>query len=603
MNTSENHTIHPYPLGISDFYDSIKFSFAGGRNKNCTLHIYKKGAEKPYLSVNMDNSDKTGDVFSCLIKKSALKNWPDTGYEYLYELDGNTYTDPYAPQITGRSHYGKNHTETRGVITLTSDIQNDKRPSFDTKDLIIYQMHVRGFSKHRSSGIKHKGTFKGIIEKIPYLKSLGINCILLLPAYDYNEYISEPDPIGLPDYIEYESKIKLNYWGYTDNAFYMAPKSSYASAPDNSAYEFTSMVKELHNEKIKVFMDIHFPGWANSAFICDCLHNWVINYHIDGFRVNQDVVDNNIVKNDPVLSDIVLLGNYWDNTQVFHQNLPAGMIAASGCHFANSNDGFMFKIRQFIRGDINNVWELIEQLVKDGYKSHDVETINYVATVNGFTLADSVSYNMKHNEANDENNYDGTDYNCSINCGVEGKTRRKKIIEKRSRHIRNELMLLMLSSGIPMLLAGDELGNTQNGNNNAYCQDNEISWLNWKDAGKEDSLSDYVKKLIEFRKNYITGDTRRYSDRLAGNTGGIPNISYHGSEPWSIEPKSYNRSGGFLISDKGLYVAVNMQESAYNFELPKLNDNCVWKPVMWSSIEKPCGFVIQPESVVVFARV
>ena len=600
---NNNRLLQPYPLGITEFDNNIKFSFAGGNAGQCTLHIFKKGSENPFISIDMDTHNKTGDVFSCLVDKSVFNKRPDACYEYIYEINGRNYTDPYAPQISGRNVFGRLPGSVRGQIRFDRNTVNCvSRPVYDAHELIIYQMHIRGFTRHRSSKVKHRGTYSGITEKADHLKQLGINCVLLLPAYEYNEIISEPAPVGLPDYIEYEDTHRVNYWGYTTDAFYMAPKASYSSSPDHAADEFSNMVATLHNNGIMVLMDMHFPSWAHSGYVCDCIRNWVINYQIDGFRVNQDVIDTSLLTRDPVLSGIILLGNYWNNQ---YNALPAGtsdLIPSSGCRLVHCNDGFLVKIRQFIRGDINNVWELFDKLVEGDYHYHDIESVNYVATVNGFTLNDSVSYIMKHNEDNNENNRDGTDYNYSVNYGVEGKTRRKKINEQRVRTIRNELMLLMISSGIPMLLAGDEMYNSQNGNNNAYCQDNDISWLNWSKAAKDPSLIQYIRTLTAFRKDYITGNKRGYTRLTINNHATIPNISYHGREPWSTVQCSTNRAGGVLISDKGLYIAVNLQDYAYSFELPVLEDSCIWKASCWSSPNPPKGFIVEPDSIAVFTR-
>lgn len=599
---TNNTNIRPYPLGISEYGDCLKFSFAGGSARQCTLHIYEKEGKRPVTSVIMTTADKTGDVFSCLVDKSVFISDSEKNYEYEYEINGQTYTDPYARQISGREIFGNSCKSVRATInSMTNSINKDKdRPVYDAHELIIYQMHVRGFTKHRSSKVRHKGTYAGISEKIDHFKALGINCILLLPAYEYNEIINEPAPIGLPDYIEYEDKHHVNYWGYTDDAYYFAPKSSYAASPKQCRQEFSDMVTKLHQNGIMVLMDMHFPSRIHPGYVCDCIRSWVINYHIDGFRINQDAIDTDIIRCDPVLSDIILLGNYWNN--VYDARYNSGIIQSSGCQLVNCNDGFLVKVRQFIRGDINNVWELIEKLTEGNYRYNDIESVNYLASVNGFTLNDSVSYIMKHNEDNNENNCDGTDYNYSTNFGVEGKTRRKLIIANRKQAIRNELMLLMISSGIPMLLAGDEMYNSQNGNNNAYCQDNDISWLNWNNAYKDSSLISYINTLSTFRSGYITGDERGYSALVSKNCGKFPSISYHGSEPWSVQQHSCNRAGGVLIFDKGLYIAINMQPTAYNFELPMLDDECIWKAACWSSLNPPKGFVLEPDSIAVFAR-
>ena len=600
---NNNTHIKPYPLGISESGDCLKFSFAGGSAGQCTLNIYSNKNTRPLISVIMDKKDKTGDVFSCLVDKSVFNNESGNYYDYIYEIDGQSYIDPYAPQISGREVFGKHNKDIRGRINFrTSQINGNNRPSYDAHDLIIYQMHVRGFTKHRSSKVKHKGTYAGITEKIDHFQSLGINCLLLLPAYEFNEYINEPAPIGLPDYIEYEDTHRVNYWGYTDDAYYMAPKSAYASSPEKCTEEFSEMITKLHDKGIMVMLDMHFPVWAHSGYICDCLRNWVVNYHIDGFRVNQEAIDYNMINRDPVLSDIILLGNYWNQQYRPASTGLLGLIPPSGCQLAHCNDGFLVTIRRFIKGETNNVWDIINKIVEGGYNYHDIETVNYVASVNGLTLNDSVSYNRKHNEDNNENNCDGTDYNYSTNFGVEGKTRRKTITDKRQQAIRNELMLLMISSGIPMLLAGDEMYNSQEGNNNAYCQDNDISWLNWNCINKGTSLTEYIKTLTSFRSEYIIGDKRGYAAIAQKNEGSFPNISYHGREPWQVERYSYCRAGGVLISDKGLYIAINLQDDSYNFELPILNDTCIWKAACWSSLNPPKGFVLPPNSIAVFAR-
>lgn len=604
MNNNINlYKSAPCPLGVTLIGNRIQFAFAGGRNDSCTLHIFKKGTSQDKACIVMDKSYKTGDVFSCSIDAAVLTGWPKTQYEYIYEINGKYYVDPYALKINGRNRYGQAIKELRGaIVDINDDWKDDNRPDYDSRDLVIYQLHVRGFTKHRSSKVSSKGTYTGLIEKIPYIQSLGINAVMLLPSYEYNEYVNEPTPIGQPEYISYEENDKINYWGYTDDAFYMAPKASYAKNPDNCISEFRAMIKEFHDNNIKVLMDIHFRTDADSGLICATLRHWVINYHIDGFRVNQNVVNEHVIKNDPVLSGILFLGTYWPRTQdnAFISN--KSYIPATGCNLADCNDGFLVKIRSFIKGDNNNICDLMSSMSAEGYNCHNIEYINYVADINGFTLADSLSYSMKHNEDNGENNLDGTDYNYSINCGVEGKTRRRKINDIRKQYAINELMLLLLSSGIPMILAGDEFGNSQSGNNNAYCQDNNISWLDWNDESRNSDMVTLVRKAIKTRHDYIQGDRRGYSDKQAGNNKGIPSVSFHGSKPWATESYSYNRAGGMLLSDKGIYIAINMQNDAFSFELPLINDSCIWKPILWSQSKEPKGFVIDANSIVVFSR-
>jgi len=501
------------------------------------------------------------------------------GQLYAYRVDGpycpekglrfagkKLLLDPYARAVAYGDNWSRSEAEGFGSNTSSGlksvvvdmsgyDWEGDEPLRRPMSETIIYEMHVRGLTAHPSSGVSKPGTYAGVIEKTPYLTSLGITAVELLPVHQFDEQeVQRVNPLtGEP---------LKNYWGYASLA-YFAPHLGYASDADARSVvdEFRDMVKALHRAGIEVILDvvfnhtgesdengptICFRGLENLAYymlkpdrrlyrnysgtgntlncyhsivrrlIRDCLRHWVREFHIDGFRFDlasvlsrnekgEPIEDPPIlweIESDPVLAGTKLIAEAWDAAGLYQLG------SFTGDRWAEWNGRFRDDVRRFVRRDPDTVRNLAWRMTasfdifreKRSYVSH--QSINYITCHDGFTLADLVSYDHKHNEANGENNRDGADDNTSWNCGVEGPTTDEQVLCLRRRQIKNLIALLMTARGTPMLLGGDELGRTQGGNNNAYCQDNETSWFNWELLEENAGIYRFVRGMIAMRKRY-----------------------------------------------------------------------------------------------------
>ena len=466
------------------------------------------------------------------------------------------------------------------------------------QDVVIYAAHVRGFTRHASSGVKAKGTFAGIAEKIPYLKELGINQLELMPVYEFAEvetWDEKRPPLRRPGNGQKEL---LNYWGYAD-AYYFAPKASY-SATGDPVREFKDLVRELHRNGIELVLEFHFPKGTRTAFVLDCIRHWVLEYHIDGIHVNRDHAPVEALAQDPLLSHTKIMTESFRLDEIYEErHIP------NFRNLAEYNDGFMLDVRRFLKGDEG---QLVPFTWRARRNPSEYAVINYMANHNGFTLMDTVSYDEKHNEANGEENHDGTDFNYSWNCGEEGPSRKKKTLGLRARQLRNAFVLLLLSQGTPLIYEGDERGNSQSGNNNVYCQDNELSWVNWKTGKTFGFLTEYVKKLIAFRRKHPVFHQARELRMTDYLSCGHPDISYHGKRAWLGDFENYSRSvgifyGGDYIAantegkeeDSFFYVAYNMHWIPHEFALPNLPGRGRWKIAIDTGAEGTAGIYAEGE--------
>ena len=461
------------------------------------------------------------------------------------------------------------------VMDSAFDWQGDSPPDIPFEELIIYETHLKGFTAHASSGVRHPGTYLGFIEKIPYLKSLGINAVEFLPLHEfYNENFLQDR--GL-----------TNYWGYNSIGFF-TPELSYSTCADPGCQvrEFKTLVRELHRAGIEVIMDvvynhsgegnhlgptISFRGIDNPTYyridnngyvditgcgnslnldaapvmrmVMDSLRYWVADMHVDGFRFDLATALGreggqfhksssffDAISQDPVLNRVKIIAEPWDIETYQVGNFPV--------EWSEWNGRFRDTVRRFVRGDAGMVSELGWRLTGSADLYSDdgrspFNSINFITCHDGFTLNDLVSYNLKHNEANRENNRDGSDHNFSWNCGVEGPTDDPEILALRRRLAKNFMCLLLFSSGTPMLLAGDEFLRTQQGNNNAYCQDNDISWIDWGLVEKNADMLAFCRKAIAFRRSHRVLQRKRFYQGQDAS-GSIPDIEWFG--PDSREP-------------------------------------------------------------------
>lgn len=537
----------PLPLGVSRQKEALNFAVEVKEGKQCTLLLYKCGENVPMEKIPMKEEAGTGTV-RCVM----LSDLPAQACEYNYEIDGKIVTDPYAKGIAGRERWNDQADFTphqvRGKLPQKEEYpwEDDCPLRIPEEDVIAYSLHVRGFTRHSSSKVKKKGTFRGVMEKLPYLKELGINQIQCMPVYEFEE-----------------RGRKVNYWGYGEG-FFFAPKASYAADHD-AQKELKELVKTCHREGIEVVLDFPFTAQTRFQIVEDCLRYYVMEYHIDGFLLNPYQVPVEFLRRDPVLSGTKLL---------------------------IKDESFQNTMRRFLKGDEGMIASVAEQFRR---KTSVSGSCNYITNHTGFTLEDLVSYDAKHNEANGEQNQDGPDYNYSWNCGVEGKTRKKQIVKLRQGQKRNAMFLLMTAQGTPCLLAGDEFGNSQGGNNNVYCQDNETGWVDWSRLEREKSFFHYVKELIAFRKKHGILHQKEALTGTDRSGSGIPDISYHGEAAWQIQQEASSRQLGILYSgspkkESNCFLLYNMHWIAHSFALPALPKDQAWYQVM--STEE--GFYEQP---------
>ena len=546
----------PLPLGVTIRERNINFSMTVPKGKECQLLLYKKGKSVPYVSYEMKEEDAVGEV-----RFLTITDIEPGKYEYNYLIDGEVVLDPYVKALAGRRQW--NHPrdiqkhEVRGILRHEEfDWEGDSQLHIPYHKVIAYSLHVRGFTKHPSSRVKYKGTFAGVIEKIPYLQELGINQIHCMPVYEFEE-----------------CQKYTNYWGYGPACFF-APKSAYAAGLD-AIGELKDMVKACHRAGIEVILEMPFTAETSRQIISDCLRYYMMEYHIDGFIINPFVVSMEEIHADPILKSTKILKH-----QEFFQNA----------------------MRRFLKGDEGMVGEVIYWL-----RHHSVEEgiYNYIANHTGFTLNDLVSYDSKHNEANGENNYDGPDYNYSWNCGAEGPSRKRAVTALRRRQIRNAFFLVLLAQGIPCILAGDEFGNTQKGNNNVYCQDNPVGWLDWNQKEKERELFAFVKELIAFRKEHPVLSQESELQGMDRLRCGIPDVSYHGMYAWREPIEVASRQLGVfycgaVADDCDCFVAYNMHWLEHSFALPAPAKGKRWYKIASTDegiMNEPVRFEEQRETV------
>lgn len=521
---------YPLPLGVQISKDRVNFSIAVPADKDCQLLLYRTGRKKPCRQFDM--KPMIGEV-RCI----ALEDIEPGDYEYNYLINKEVVTDPYAKAIAGKERWGVKKElaehEIRGRLQMSDyDWEGDHTLQIPYHQVIAYSLHIRGFTRHPSSKVKAKGTFQGVIEKLEYLKDLGINQIHCMPVYEFEE-----------------CQIYRNYWGYGAGS-YFAPKSAY-SADGDGARGLKDMVKACHRSGIEVVLEMPFCTAADKMMMLECLRYYVMEYHIDGFILNPFVVSMESVHADPFLK----------KTKIMEHEL-----------------GFQTVMRRFLKGDEGMIHDVIYWL-----KHHSKEQgiFNYITDQNGFTLNDLVSYDAKHNEENGEHNQDGPDYNYSWNCGAEGLTRKKAVLELRKNQMRNALFLLLLSQGVPCILAGDEFANSQKGNNNVYCQDNPIGWLNWRNLLKEQEMYQFVKQLIKFRKKYRLLHQEKELLGVDQSGCGMPDVSYHGEMAWRAPTEVASRQIGIYYSSQDkeeadCFVAYNMHWLEHEFALPALKKGRKW---------------------------
>ena len=638
------------PFGATLISDGVvNFSVFSKNATACELLLFHSDEPEPFVCIPFPDDFRIGDVFSMIVYDFDYEQM-----EYAYRMDGpydpahghmfdrtKVLLDPYATMIAGRETWGahRDGPPRCKVIPEDYDWEGDKPLEIPLKDLVIYETHVRGFTMGDAVKQKYKGTFAGLTKKVDYLKELGVNCVELLPIFEFDETENPRSADGQRLY---------NYWGYSTVGFF-APKAGYAaSAPMGlAAEELKNLVKLLHRAGIEVMLDVvfnhtaegneqgpylsfrgidnrtyylltpdgqyyNFSGCGNTMncnnavvrnFILDCLRYWVSTYHIDGFRFDLASILSRdqegapmsspplleALAHDPVLGKAKLVAEAWDAGGLYQ----VGSFPAWG-RWAEWNGRYRDCLRRFVKSEAECGPELLQRLQgsPDLYANRSAEaSINFVTCHDGFTLADLVAYNDKHNERNGEENRDGANDNNSWNCGAEGPTDDAAVNALRARQVKNFATLLLLSRGVPMILAGDEFGNSQDGNNNAYCQDSPIAWLDWADLERNRQTFEFFRTLIAFRAEHPV--LRRKDFYTGMNHSGYPELSFHGEHAWDLNEAEPFHTFGFMYAetredhgaerDGFVYCGVNAYWEQRTLELPVVPAGMCWQVVACSA--------------------
>jgi glycogen operon protein len=646
------------PFGATLWYGGVNFAVFSRHATAVHLVLFKDGHEEPFAEIPLDpTTNKTGDVWHVFVHGVG----PDVLYGYRVQgpyapKSGHRFNpkaillDPYAPALSGGHRWGipeephgkpGGRLPRRGRLVLDDfDWDGDVPPRTPMAQTVIYELHVRGFTRHPSAGVVHPGTFLGLIEKIPYLQALGVTAVQLMPILEFDE-------LEYPHAHAPTTEPLRNYWGYSPLSFF-APKASYAAAAGQQVREFKQLVRAFHRAGLEVILDVvynhtsegddsgptlsfrgldnaiyymldrdgrcyNFSGCGNTLncnhpvvrdLILDSLTYLVAELHVDGFRFDLaavlgrgqsgKVLDEppllQHIAEHPVLSGVKLIAEAWDAgvSQL-------GKFPAWG-RWAELNGWFRDDVRRFLRSEPGAAAAAARRLCgsPDLYADavrHPYHSVNFVTCHDGFTLHDLVSYNHKHNLANGEHNRDGWDDNISWNCGHEGPTDNAHVNALRQRQTRNFLTMLFISQGVPFLLAGDEFGRTQKGNNNAYCQDNEIGWVDWGLAQKHADLLRFTRLLIALRKKYFALSREQFVSRM----------TWHGAKVGDPDWTGHKRTLAFQLHGghgrPELYVIFNAHWEWQKFSLPPCDGRWRWRRLVDTNLTAPDDIVAETDAV------
>lgn len=649
---------HPLPYGAILHDEGAQF-VVFSRSATAMRVLLYEGVEdrEPNEVIDFDpDLNRWGDVWSMFVPKVK------PGQLYHFQADGPfdpargqrfdgraRLIDPYARALAGRflpADDGICRPPKCVALADEFDWQGDRHLRRGLAETVIYELHVRGFTRSRSSGVEHPGTYRGVIEKIPYLQSLGVTAVELMPVHEFPIF----DCVG-------QKPKRPNYWGYDPLAFF-APHRGYAvgNEPGCQVREFKEMVLALHRAGIEVILDVvfnhtaegnhegptlSFKGLENRVYymlenggqyyrnlsgcgntfngnhpivrelIFYCLRHWVHNYHVDGFRFDLASIlsrdrDGNLLPNppvvehiaeDPLLADTKIIAEAWDAAGAYQVGTFANL------RWAEWNGRYRDDLRRFWRGTPRMIGPLATRLAgsSDLYEPsgrRPYHSINFITSHDGYTLNDLVSYEQKHNEDNGEGNRDGENNNLSANYGAEGPTRNRAIQRIRRRQIKNMLASLMLSQGVPMLLSGDECRRTQRGNNNAYCQDNPISWFDWRRVVKHKDVFRFCQALIAFRKAEPTVRQSRFVTGEPVRPGGLPGVSWFDAEGRSVDWGRHDCSLVSLLAAVArsdplsppahhVLLMVHAGTEPREFVLPKIGAGLPWRLFLDTAADSP----------------
>lgn len=632
--------------GATPLQNGVNFTIHTCGGTACELLLFHWAEEEPFAVLPFPEAYKIGDVYSMIVYGLDIRD-----FEYAYRVDGpwnpekgqlfnknNILLDPYAKAVSGQRIWGTCWERTYHARVVKDSFNWGDMPQSNQElsDLIIYELHVRGFTQHESSGVKNRGTFAGLMEKIPYLKELGVNAVELLPIFEFDETMNAREVNG---------KHLLEYWGYNTVSFF-APNTSYNSVAEynQEGTELKTLIKALHDNGIEVILDVVFnhtaegnelgktfcfKGFDNNIYymltpdgnyynfsgcgntlncnhpvvqqmILECLRYWTVNYRADGFRFdlasilgrNEDGSPMNnppllrTLASDPLLRNVKLIAEAWDAGGMYQ----VGSFPASG-RWAEWNGRYRDALRGFLKGDCWQSWDAAWSISGSGdlyggyydkpkgnYAGYN-SCVNFLTCHDGFTMYDLYSYNDKHNELNGWDNTDGANDNRSWNCGAEGETSNPEVLKLRYRMIRNACAVLLCSRGTPMFLAGDEFGNTKFGNNNSYCQDNEISWLDWNLLEKNKDLFEFFKFMIAYRKEHLV-IRKKLPDAVCGmdpihthNTNAEDVTIPRDARTFTVSFAGYDREKG---KDDLVCICVNTYWEDVTITLPDLRKRGAW---------------------------
>ena len=664
--------------GATEVAGGVNFTLCSVGATACELVLFRPGEDEPFAVLPFPEFYRLGHVWAMTVLNLKAEE-----FAYAYRLEGpydpargllfrreQFVLDPYAIRIEGQKGFYKGR-----LVVDDFDWGGERPPQNPMADVVIYEAHVGGFTRHESAGVAKPGTFAGLMEKKDYIKKLGVNAVELLPVFAFDENLHERHHNGKP---------LTDYWGYNPVGFF-APHARYGSG-----YELKELVQAFNRDGIDVFLDVvfnhtaegggddygrtfsfkgldnniyymltpdgryrNFSGCGNTLnanhpivrqMIVACLRYWVTEYHISGFRFDLASIlgrgeDGEPMEAPPLLQDLALdpilahtklIAEPWDAGGLYR----VGDFPAWG-RWAEWNGKYRDDLRSFLKGDggLGRAAALRIAGSADLYgadRRGAEASVNFITCHDGFTLHDLYAYNHKHNEENGWRSADGSDDNRSWNCGAEGPSDDPAVLALRGKLIHNALAVLLCSRGTPMLLAGDEFANSQGGNNNPYCQDNKISWLDWGDLAKNQSLHDFVRYLIAYRQKHAA-----IRKTLLPSGLGFPEVSFHGAEPWQEDYSYESRLVGVMFAgaddnarQDAVFVAVNVHWEKAKLKLPPLPEHYVWQldldtgrgngwdclPPDWESFsdgeEETCGLghvdgdgcvEIEPRSVMVFA--
>lgn len=624
--------------------NGVSFTIHSSGATSCTLLLFRPREKEPYARLKFPEAYHIGNTYSMLVFDLKIEE-----FEYAFQLDGpydkekgllfnkNTVLlDPYARAVTGQKEWGDRPESDEGFVYHARVVENNfdwgnvRQLELPMEDLVIYELHVRGYTKDISSGVSARGTYEGLRQKIPYLKDLGINAVELMPVFEFDEMESARVVDGEQLY---------NYWGYNTVCFF-APNTSYSSVVEHNheGEELKRLIYELKENGIEVILDVvfnhtaegnedgpsfsfkgidnniyyiltpgggyyNFSGCGNvlncnhpitRRFIIDCLRFWVTEYRVDGFRFDLASILSrdwngapmaeppilHEIACDAILGKVKLIAEAWDASGLYQVgNFPAFS------RWSEWNGRYRDDMRRFLKGDAGLAGTAITRItgssdMYDRSTRGEDASVNFLTCHDGFTLYDLYSYNMKHNEKNGWDNTDGDNNGNSWNCGVEGQTDDPRIEALRRRMVKNAFATLMCSRGPAMFYAGDEFCNTQFGNNNAYCQDNIISWLDWNRLEEYREIHDFFRYMIAFRKEHAI---LRKSTRQA--SCGLPEISIHNGYPFNNRTDYNSRLIGIMFAgrdeedtrDDIIFYGMNAYWEPVNMQLPDLPDGRKWK--------------------------